>query len=421
MIANKTAVTAPELDLERIERIRQDFPILARQVHGTPLIYLDNAASSQKPEAVLHVLDNYYRRYNANVHRGVHTLSEEATAAYELARLKVARFINAPSDKQIIFTRGTTEGINLVVNSWGRANLAPGDEVLITEMEHHSNIVPWQILRDQIGFTLRYLPLTDGGELDLSQLDTLLNSRTKIVSFVHASNVVGTVNPVQEIVAAARAVGAKVLIDGAQSVPHMPVDVQALDADFLVFSGHKMCGPTGVGVLYGKRDLLEAMPPWMGGGDMIREVRMDGSKWNSLPYKFEAGTPAVAEVIGLGAAVDYLSSLGMAWVHEQEKALVAYAYERLSQIEGLHIIGPSPEQRGGLVAFTLNDIHPHDLAAILDQEGVAVRAGHHCAQPIHNRLGLVATARASFYFYNTPAEVDQLAAALEKATQIFSI
>ncbi len=413
-----TAVATPELDLERIERIRQDFPILARQVHGKPLAYLDNAASSQKPEAVLRIMDEYYRQYNANVHRGVHTLSEEATAAYELARLKVSRFIHSPSDKQIIFTRGTTEGINLVANSWGRANLGVGDEVLITEMEHHSNIVPWQILRDQLGFTLRYLPLTAGGELDLSQLDTLVNARTKLVSFMHVSNVLGTVNPVQELVAAARAVGAKVLLDAAQSVPHMPIDVQALDVDFLVFSSHKMCGPTGIGVLYGKRDLLEAMPPWMGGGDMIREVKMEGSKWNALPYKFEAGTPSVAEAIGLGAAVDYLSSVGMEWIHAQEQALVDYAYTRLSEIEGLNIVGP--ESRAGLIAFTLNDLHPHDLAAVLDQEGVAIRAGHHCAQPVHDRLGVMATARASFYFYNKPAEVDQLVLALDKASQLFA-
>ncbi|MCC6458351.1 MAG: cysteine desulfurase [Caldilineaceae bacterium] len=417
--AAQTGVVIPELDLARIERIRQDFPILARQVGDKALVYLDNAATSQKPEAVLQAMDDYYRRYNANVHRGVHRLSEEATAAYEQARLKVARFIHAPSDKQIIFTRGTTEGINLVANTWGRANLGPGNEVLITEMEHHSNIVPWQILRDQLGFTLRYIPLTESGELDLSQLDTLITPATKLVSFVHVSNVVGTVNPVQEIVAAARAVGAKVLVDGAQSVPHMPVDVQALDVDFFVFSSHKMCGPTGLGVLYGKRDLLEAMPPWQGGGDMIREVKMSGSKWNTLPYKFEAGTPAVAEAIGLGAAVDYLSGLDMEWIHDQEQALVRYAYERLSQIEGLHIVGP--EQRAGLVAFTLNDVHPHDLSAILDQDGIAVRAGHHCAQPIHDRLGIVATARASFYFYNTPDEVDLLCAGLEKAAQIFAL
>jgi cysteine desulfurase / selenocysteine lyase len=419
MMSEKTITAIPGLELERIERIRQEFPILARQVGEKPLVYLDNAASSQKPESVLRVMDAFYRRYNANVHRGVHALSEEATAAYEQARLKVARFIHAPSDKQIIFTRGTTESINLVAQSWGRANLHSGDEVLITEMEHHSNIVPWQILRDQIGFTLRYIPLTDGGELDHTQLDTLITPATKLVSFVHVSNVVGTVNPVAQLVAAAHAVGAKVLLDGAQSVPHMPVDVQALDVDFLAFSSHKMCGPTGIGVLYGKRDVLEAMPPWQGGGDMIREVRMSGSKWNALPYKFEAGTPAIAEAIGLGAAVDYLSTLGMAWIHSQEQLLVRYAYSRLGEIEGLRVIGP--EARGGLIAFTLHDIHPHDLAAVLDQDGVAVRAGHHCAMPIHDRLGIVASARASFYFYNTPQEVDQLCASLERASEIFAV
>ena len=409
-----------DLDLARIEQIRQDFPILARQVHGKPLVYLDNAASSQKPEAVLHTLDDYYRSYNANVHRGVHLLSEEATAAYERARLRVARFIHAPSEKQVIFTRGTTEGINLVAQTWGRANLRPGDEVLITEMEHHSNIVPWQILQEQLGFTLRYIPLAEDGRLDLSQLDTLLTKRTKLLSFVHVSNVLGTVNPVAELVAAARHVGAKVLVDGAQSVPHMPVDVQALDVDFLVFSSHKMCGPTGIGVLYGKRELLDAMPPWQGGGDMIREVKMSGSKWNSLPYKFEAGTPAIAEAIGLGAAVEYLEGVGMDWVHAQEQALVAYAFARLREIEGLRILGPEPEARAGLAAFTLGDIHPHDLSAILDQEGVAVRAGHHCAQPVHDRYGIVASARASMYFYNTPAEIDQLALALHKAIEVFA-
>jgi cysteine desulfurase/selenocysteine lyase len=412
--------TGTGLDLARITELRADFPILARQVHDRPLVYLDNAATSQKPTRVLDALDQYYRRHNANVHRGVHTLSEEATAAYEGARLRIARFIGAPSDKQIIFTRGTTESINLVAQSWGRTNLGPGDEVLITEMEHHSNIVPWQILRDQVGFTLRYLPITPGGLLDLSNLDEMINPRTKLVSFMHVSNVLGTVNPVADLVAAARRVGAKVLLDGAQSVPHMPVDVGALDVDFLAFSSHKMAGPTGVGVLYGKRELLEAMPPWMGGGDMIREVKMSGSQWNTLPYKFEAGTPAIAEVIGLGAAVDYLNEVGMEWIHAQERALVEVAYARLSEIEGLRIVGPGPEQRAGLVAFTLNDIHPHDLSAVLDQAGVAIRAGHHCAQPVHDKLGLVATARASFYFYNTPAEIDLLADALEQASSIFA-
>jgi cysteine desulfurase/selenocysteine lyase len=405
--------------MNKLEQIRADFPILQRQIHDKPLVYLDNAASSQKPEAVLQVLDEYYRRYNSNVHRGVHTLSEEATVAYEGTRTKFARFINAKSTKEIIFTRGTTEGINLVAQSWGRANLRPGDEVLITEMEHHSNIVPWQILRDELGFTLRYLPITDEGLLDLSQLDQLLNERTKLLSFVHASNVLGTINPVAQLVQAARAVGAKILLDGAQSVPHMPVDVQALDVDFFVCSSHKMCGPTGVGVLYGRRELLDAMPPFMGGGDMIREVRMSGSKWNDLPYKFEAGTPAIAEVIGLGTAVDYLNAVGMAWVHEHEQQLTRYAHNRLREVEGLRILGPGPDQRGGVVAFALNDVHPHDISAVLDQSGIAIRAGHHCAQPVHDHYDLAASARASFYLYNTTDEVDQLVVALERANELF--
>ena len=407
---------------DRTELIRQDFPILQRTVaSGAPLVYLDNAASSQKPVAVIQAMDDYYRRYNANVHRGVHTLSEEATAAFEDAREKVARFIHAPHSRQVIFTRGATESINLVAHTWGRANLRPGDEVLITEMEHHANIVPWQILREQLGFTLRYVPVTDQGLLDLDALDTLLTERTKIFCFVHASNVVGTINPVEYLVARARAVGAKVLIDGAQSVPHMAVDVQALDADFFAFSSHKLCGPTGIGVLYGKRDLLEAMPPFMGGGDMIREVTMAGSKWNSLPYKFEAGTPAIAEGIGLGAAVDYLQSVGMDWVRSHEQEITRYAYTRMSEVEGLRILGPGPEQRGGLIAFTLEGVHPHDIAALLDRSGVAVRAGHHCAAPLHARYDIPASARASFYLYNTAAEVDVLVEALHKTQEVFAL
>ncbi len=406
--------------LTRTETIRQDFPILNRTVaSGAPLVYLDNGATSQKPESVLQAMDEYYRRYNANVHRGVHTLSEEATTLYEDARAKVARFINARSVNNVIFTRGTTESINLVAYAWGRANLKPGDEVLITEMEHHANIVPWQIVQEQLGFTLRYVPITDQGLLDLDALDGLLTEKTKLFAFVHASNVVGTINPVPELVARARAVGAKVLIDGAQSVPHMPVDMQALDADFYAFSSHKMCGPTGIGVLYGKRELLEAMPPFMGGGDMIREVTLTGSKWNTVPYKFEAGTPSIAEGIGLGAAVDYLQAVGMDWVRAHERELVAYAYDRMSEVEGLRILGPGPGQRGGLISFTLEGIHPHDIAAILDSRGVAVRAGHHCAAPLHARYGIPASARASFYLYNTVQEVDVLTNALHKAQELF--
>ena len=403
-----------------IETIRADFPILQRTVKDHPLAYLDNAASSQKPLAVLQAMDDYYRHTNANVHRGVHTLSEEATRLYEGARGRIGRFINAGSSKEIIFTRNATEAINLVAYSWGLDNLGPGDEVLITEMEHHANIVPWQLVCQRTGATLRYIPIYARGDLRLDLLDELLTERTRLFAFVAMSNVLGTINPTAQLVARAHTVGALALVDGAQSVPHMPVDVQALDCDFLVFSGHKMCGPTGIGVLYGRRDLLEQMPPFMGGGDMIREVHMDGSRWNSLPWKFEAGTPAIAEAIGLGAAVDYLSELGMPWVREQEHALVNYAVEKLSQVEGLRIIGPDGDQRGGVVAFTLDDIHPHDIAAILDSEGIAIRAGHHCAQPIHDHFGIVATARASFYFYNTFEEVDRLVAAMEKVQSVFS-
>ena len=403
-----------------IETIRKDFPILQRVVNGHQLAYLDNAATSQKPLAVLRAMDDYYRNTNANVHRGVHTLSEEATAQYEGARGRIGRFINAGSSKEIIFTRNATEAINLVAYSWGLDNLGPGDEVLITEMEHHANIVPWQLICQRTGATLRYVPIDAQGSLRLDLLDELLTERTRLFAFVAMSNVLGAINPAAELVARAHAVGALALVDAAQSVPHMPVDVQALDCDFLVFSSHKMCGPTGVGVLYGRRAALEEMSPFMGGGDMIREVHMDGSRWNSLPWKFEAGTPAIAEVIGLGAAVDYLSHLGMGWVREQEHALVSYAVEKLTQVEGLRIIGPSGEQRSGVAAFTLADIHPHDIAAILDSEGIAIRAGHHCAQPIHDHFGIAATARASFYFYNTFEEVDRLAAALEKVQSVFS-
>ncbi|MCO5243810.1 MAG: cysteine desulfurase [Anaerolineae bacterium] len=403
-----------------IETIRKDFPILQRVVNGHQLAYLDNAATSQKPLAVLQAMDDYYRNTNANVHRGVHTLSEEATAQYEGARGRIGRFINAGSSKEIIFTRNATEAINLVAYSWGLDNLGPGDEVLITEMEHHANIVPWQLICQRTGATLRYVPIDAQGSLRLDLLDELLTERTRLFAFVAMSNVLGAINPAAELVARAHAVGALALVDAAQSVPHMPVDVQALDCDFLVFSSHKMCGPTGVGVLYGRRAVLEGMSPFMGGGDMIREVHMDGSRWNSLPWKFEAGTPAIAEVIGLGAAVDYLSHLGMGWVREQEHALVSYAVEKLTQVEGLRIIGPSGEQRSGVAAFTLADIHPHDIAAILDSEGIAIRAGHHCAQPIHDHFGIAATARASFYFYNTFEEVDRLAAALEKVQSVFS-
>ncbi len=404
-----------------VAAIREDFPILQRQVHGRPLIYLDNTASTQKPVQVLDAMDRYYRELHANVHRGVHTLSEEATAAYENARLRIARFINAPSPKEVILTRNTTESLNLVAYTWGRANLHPGDEVLITEMEHHSNIVPWQIICEMTGATLRYVPITPGGDLDMEALEGLLTERTRVFAFTAMSNVLGTINPVSDLVKRAHAVGAIAVVDGAQAVPTMATDVQALNADFLAFSGHKMLGPTGIGVVYGRRRLLEAMPPFLGGGDMIREVKMSGSRWNELPYKFEAGTPAIAETIGLGAAVDYLTTLGMDWVLEHERELTTYAWGRLQEVEGLRILGPGPSERGGLLAFVLGDVHPHDVAAILDQDGIAVRAGHHCAQPIHDHYGITATTRASFYVYNTEEEVDRLVLALYKAKALFDL
>ncbi len=415
-------ITKPDAErvMKSVEEIRADFPILTRLIDGKPLSYLDNGATSQKPLSVIEAMNEYYRRYNSNVHRGVHKLSEEATAAYEQSRLRIGRFINANSDKEIVVTKGTTESINLVANSWGRANLGPGDEVLITEMEHHSNIVPWQLMRDQLGFTLRYIPITMQGELDFSNIDELLNERTKLVAFTHVSNVLGTINPVDELVEMAHTVGAKVLLDGAQSVPHIPVDVQALDIDFMAFSGHKMCGPTGVGILYAKRANLEEMPPWMGGGDMIREVKMEASKWNTIPYKFEAGTPPIAELIGLGAAVDYLSEIGMENVAVHDAHLVTYAWDRLNDVEGLSILGPGAEERSSLISFTFGEIHPHDLSAILDRSGVAIRAGHHCAQPVHDKFGISGSARASMYLYNTKEEIDRLVEGLEEAVDLFA-
>jgi len=402
-----------------ITDIRNDFPILQQKMHGHPLAFLDSAASSQKPRQVIEAMDDYYRNLHANVHRGVYTLSENATAAFENARLRVARFVNAASPKEIIFTRNATESLNLVAYSWGRANLGPGDEVLITEMEHHSNIVPWQLVCEMTGATLRYVPITPHGELDFEALDDLLTERTKLFAFTAMSNVLGTINPVAELVGRAQAVGAITVVDGAQSVPHLATDVQALDVDFLALSAHKMLGPTGIGVLYGKRALLEAMPPFLGGGDMIREVKMTGSSWNDLPYKFEAGTPAIAEVIGLGAAVDYLNNLGMDWVAAHEREITTYAWEQIHQVEGARVLGPGPDQRGGLLSFVLGDIHPHDVAAVMDMEGIAVRAGHHCAQPIHDHYGISATSRASFYVYNTREEVDRFVAALYKVKSIF--
>ncbi len=421
---NVNAVVVPEGGqpvARTAQDIRKDFPILAREVHGKSLVYLDSTASSQKPVSVIEAMNVYYQSYNANVHRGVYALSEEATAAMEKARVKVARFINARQSKQLIFTRNTSESINLVAYSWGGANIHAGDLIILTEMEHHSNLVPWQLLAQRTGARLEFVPVTDDGLLRLDIYEQLVQQGPKLVAFTHMSNVLGTINPAQEMIAQAHAAGAVVLVDAAQSVPHLPVDVQALDVDFLCFSAHKMLGPTGIGALYGKRALLEAMPPFMGGGDMIRTVSLRASTWNDLPWKFEAGTPAIAEAIGFGAAVDYLHGLGMENVRQHEQEITAYALAQLRAIPDLTVYGPAAERRGGVISFTLGDIHPHDLASILDQEaGVAIRAGHHCAQPLMERYGLAATARASFYVYTTGEEIDALVRGLRKAQQIFS-
>jgi cysteine desulfurase/selenocysteine lyase len=395
--------------------LRADFPILAREVHGKPLAYLDNAASTQKSRAVIEALSEFYSAHYSNIHRGVHTLSEEATAAYEEARGKVAAFIHAPKRRGVIFVRNTTEAINLVAYAWGRTYVKPGDRILVTEMEHHSNLVPWQLLAQETGAELSYVSVTDEGRLDLASLDRLLQGPSvKLVAFTHISNVLGTVNPAREIVARAHAAGARVLLDAAQSVPHLPVDVEALDCDFVAFSAHKMCGPTGIGVLYGRPELLEAMPPLFSGGGMIQRVGRAEASWDDLPQKFEAGTPAIAEAVGFGAAIDYLSQVGMEaiWAHEQE--LAAYALERLEEAPGVRVSGPPAEERSGVVAFAVASIHPHDLAQMLDWEGIAIRAGFHCAQPLHERFGLGPTARASFYLYNTRKEVDRLVEGIQK-------
>ncbi len=406
-----------------LDAVRADFPVLTEAHHDdVPLVYLDNAATSQKPRQVIDALVAYYQRYNANVHRGIHKLSEEATQAYEDSRTKIKRFINASSRREVIFTSGTTESINLVAQAWGRANLQAGDVVVSTVMEHHSNIVPWQLLAAERGFSIRYVPLLSDGTLDFDAYTSLLRSEpVKLVTVMHVSNVLGTINPIAEMARQAHEAGALILVDGAQSVPHMPIDVQALDVDFYAFSGHKMVGPTGIGVLFGKRQHLEAMPPWMGGGDMISTVRLEGSTWNELPYKFEAGTPIIAGAIGLGAAVDYLNALGMDCIHAYEKALTAYAVERLSEVPQLNLLGPDAARRGAVTAFTFAGIHPHDLAQLLDQQGIAIRAGHHCAMPLHEQLGLAASARASFYLYNTFSEVDALIEGLYKARQAFAL
>jgi cysteine desulfurase/selenocysteine lyase len=403
-----------------VTEIRKDFPILERELRpGVGLTYLDSTATSQKPVQVIDAMNDYYRRSNANIHRGVHALAEEATSMYEDARGKIAKFINAASHREIIYTRNTTESINLVAYSWARANLKQGDLVILTEMEHHSNLVPWHMLQTERGIELEFIPVMEDGLLDLEVYKALLSRRPKLVSFTHMSNVLGTINPAAEIIRLAHEAGAITLVDGAQSVPHLTVDVQALDADFYAFSAHKMCGPTGIGALYGKAALLEAMPPFLGGGDMIREVKLRSFRPNTLPHKFEAGTPAIAEAVGFGAAVDYLSTLGMENVAAHEHEITEYALERLEEIPGVKLFGPSSDKKGGVAAFTLEGVHPHDVAQILDRDGIAVRAGHHCAQPLHEKFGIPATSRASFYLYNTKEEVDLLVNGIYKVKEMF--
>jgi cysteine desulfurase/selenocysteine lyase len=403
-----------------VQRIRADFPVLNVEVSpGVPLVYLDSGATSQKPLSVIERMDRYYRAENANIHRGVHKLAEEATADYEAARGKVAKFINAAKPKEIIFTRNATESVNLVANTWGRANLKTGDVVVLTEMEHHANLVPWQMLAAERGIRLEFIPVTEEGLLDLSALPALMELKPKLVGFTAMSNVLGTITPAAEIIQAAHAAGAVTLIDGAQSVPHLPTDVRALDVDFLVFSSHKMLGPTGLGVLYGKEALLEAMPPFMGGGDMIKRVQLRSFTTNSVPHKFEAGTPAIAEVLGLGAAVDYLNEVGMEAIAAHDHELTAYALERLEEVPGIWIFGPSAEHKSSNASFTFKGVHPHDVAEILNRHGVATRAGHHCAMPVHEKFGIPATTRASFYLYNTKDEIDRLVESLYKVKEIF--
>ncbi len=404
------------------EALRDDFPILTSDIHqGQPLVFLDNAASTQRPRQVIDAISGVYERDYANVHRGIHTLSERSTEQYEQARGKVQRFINAANPQEIIFTQGTTASINLVASSWGGSNLQPGDEILTTVMEHHSNLVPWQQVAERTGAVLRHATLTSDGQLDMESFDALLTERTKLVAVTSLSNTLGTVNPIQQIVAKAHAAGALVLVDAAQTVPHMPVDVQAWDADFVAFSGHKMLGPSGVGILYGKESLLEAMPPFLGGGSMINEVKLDSFTPAELPAKFEAGTPPIAPAIAMSAAIDYLTNVGLEAIHAHEQHLVALAYDALSKIDGLKILGPAPEHRSSLVSFSFDRIHAHEFAQVLnDSYGVAVRAGHHCTQPLHSLLGITASTRASFYLYNTPAEVDRLVEGIAAVQKMFA-
>ena len=414
-IARTLSATVPAFP---IEAIRKDFPILQQNIHGKPLVYLDNAATTQKPLSVITAVDDYYRHYNSNIHRGVHTLSEKATAEYEGARGKIKDFVNASSTMEIIFVRGATEAINLVAQSYGRSTLKAGDEIIISEMEHHSNIVPWQLLCEQTGAVLRIIPINNDGELVMGEYEKLLNSKTKIVSIVHISNALGTINPVKKIIDMAHEHDAVVLVDGAQAVAHTTVDVQALDCDFYVFSGHKLFSPTGTGVLYGKQELLDRMPPYQGGGDMIKMVTLEKTLFNKLPYKFEAGTPHIAGVIGMGIAIDYVTKTGLKNISVWESDLIQYAHVESAKIDGLRLIGTAKEKTS-ILSFTLGKIHPHDIGTILDHEGIAIRAGHHCAMPVMEHFKIPATARASFSFYNTREEVDRLVQGINKCLEIF--
>ena len=399
--------------------IRDEFPILAQEVNGKPLVYLDNAATTQKPAAVIDAICDYYRNYNSNIHRGVHTLSQKATEAYELARAKLMTFLGAESPSEIIFLRGATEGVNLVSQAWLRPLLEPGDEIILSEMEHHSNIVPWQLLREQAGAVLRVAPIRENGELDLQGYEDLFSDRTRFVSLTHVSNALGTINPIRQMVASARERGVPVLVDGAQAAAHQAISMEELGCDFYAVSGHKMYGPTGIGALYGRRSLLEKMPPYHGGGEMILSVSFDETIYNDLPYKFEAGTPNIAGAIGLGAAVDYMENIGLDAIAAHEQDLLEYATAEASAIDGLRIIGQAAE-KAGILSFNLGDVHPHDVGTILDQEGIAVRAGHHCAQPVLERLGVQATVRASFALYNTRSEIDRLVEGIGKVREVFS-
>jgi len=405
-----------------VSRIRADFPILKRKIDGKPLVYLDSAATSQKPESVIKAIERYYSEYNANVHRSVHRLSEEATIAFEQSREKFAHFIGVKTAREIVFVRNTTEALNLVAFSWARANLRPGDRILLTEMEHHSNIVPWQMLAKEKGIKLDFVRINDDGLLDLESFRELIKKRPKVLSLAHVSNALGTINPVKQMAQEAHSAGATVVVDAAQSVPHMPVDVADLECDFMAVSGHKMLAPTGIGMLYGRYDLLEHMEPFMGGGEMIKEVHLQDASWNDPPWKFEAGTPNIEGVIGLGAAVDYLSKLGMRNVRQHEKGLTKHALGKMEDVKGLVVYGTRDvEKRGAAIAFNLGDIHAHDLATILDTQGIAIRSGHQCAQPLMERLKVAATSRASFYIYNTRREVDILIRALETARKMFRV